>query len=53
MTEKLGPRGLVTYKRKSLDADLRLIAKNNFGLFNLLFYFPLNSFGHVRMLDVE
>ena len=41
--------GVVTHKRKSLDADLRLI----FCSIDLLLYVPVNSYGHVGTLDVE
>ena len=47
------PKGIVTPKRKSLDADLRLIAKNSFRLIDLLLYVRVNSYGHVGTLDVE
>ena len=40
-------------KQKSLDIDLRLIAKNTFCLFDLLFHIPVNSYGHVKTLAVE
>ena len=46
-------KGLVTHKRKSLDADLRLIAKNSFCLFDLLLYGPVNSCCHVETLAIE
>ena len=46
-------KGVVTPKQKSLDADLRLIAKNSFSLIDLLLFVPVNSFGHVGTLDVE
>ena len=35
-------QGLITYKRKSLDANLRFIAKKNSQLFDFLLYVPLN-----------
>ena len=43
-------KGFVTHK--SLDVDLRLVAKNSF-LFDLLFDVPVNSFGNVGTLAVE
>ena len=45
--------GLVSHKRKSLNDDLRLIAKNSVCLFDLLFYVPVNSYGHVEALANE
>ena len=49
----LQPKVLVTHTRKSLDADMRLIAKNCFCLFQLLLYAPVSSNYHVGMLAVE
>ena len=46
-------KGVVTPERKSLDADLRLIAKNIFCLIDLLLYDPVNSYGHVGTLEVD
>ena len=40
---------LVIHLQKSLDTDLRLIAKDSFCLFDLLLYAPVNSDGHVEM----
>ena len=46
-------KGVVTYKRKSLDADWSLIAENIYYSFDLLLYVLANSFGHVGTLAVE
>ena len=45
--------GLVTPKRKSLDVDLRLIAKNCFRVSDLLFDVRANSYGHAETLAVQ
>ena len=46
-------KGVVTPKRKSLDAYLHLVANNSFCLIDLLLFVPINSYGHVGTLDVE
>ena len=46
-------KGVVIPKRKSLDADLGLIAKDIFCLIDLLLYAKVNSYGLVGMLNVE
>ena len=44
----------VLYKRKSLEVDLRLIAKKkNSCWYDLMLNVPVNSYGHVGTIAVE
>ena len=53
LSENRGCKGLVTHKRKSFNIDLHLIAKISFCFLDLLYYVPVNSYGHVGTLDVQ
>ena len=37
---------------ENINVDLGLISKNSFCLFDVLLYIPVNSYGHVRALNV-
>ena len=45
-------KGLVTHKRKSLDADF-ICVYLHFCLFDLLLYVPINNYSHIGTLAVE